>query len=293
MRANAMCISCLLGRQEKIIRNFADEDKKSRYIHQVLEVLYQYGQTESSPQLAERINRLYEQFWGNGEDFSQVKHLYNQLLLKKEQEIGKLIQAAEDPVRECIKYVSAGNYIDFSAVENVNEETFEQLMQKVQTETVPREEYLYFTQDLQKAKNLVYLVDNCGEIVLDKLFIGCLKEKYPKLNITVIVRGKPVINDATMDDVREVGLTDLVTCIGNGNGAPGTVPDRLSDEALQILKAADVVISKGQGNFESLMGEGINPYYIFLCKCELFVHRFGLKRYESVFAKEERLQTNK
>lgn len=87
-----------------------------------------------------------------------------------------------------------------------------------------------------------------------------------------------------------VYLTDIVPCIGNGNAAPGTVIKRLSEEARKALFSADVIISKGQGNFESLYGEGLNPYYLFLCKCELFVQRFGLARYESVFAREERIR---
>jgi uncharacterized protein with ATP-grasp and redox domains len=93
-----------------------------------------------------------------------------------------------------------------------------------------------------------------------------------------------------MEDAKEVGLTDIVLCIGNGNGAPGTVMENLSEEARQAISEADMVISKGQGNFESLCGEGVNPYYFFLCKCELFVRRFGLKQYESVFMREERIR---
>lgn len=159
-----------------------------------------------------------------------------------------------------------------------------------ETKTISDDEYLYFKKDLEQAKHLVYLTDNCGEIVLDKLFIQCLKETYPDLKITVIVRGKDVINDATLVDAAEVGMTNIVTCISNGNGAPGTVLKLLSEEARKLLADADLVISKGQGNFESLYGEGINPYFIFLCKCELFVRRFKLQQYESVFIKEERIK---
>lgn len=290
MKANSMCISCILSKQEKLIRAFTNEDKKSQYLNAVLEILYKYGQSESSPWLAEKINCLYEEFWEKAEDFTTIKHKYNQLLLSKEAEISALIRASEDSIKECIKYVSAGNYIDFSAVANVNEQTFHDLLQKVDNETISDDEYSYFKKDLEQAKHLVYLTDNCGEIVLDKLFIQYLKETYPDLKITVIVRGKDVINDATLVDAEEVGLTNIVTCIGNGNGAPGTVLKLLSKEVRELLSDADLIISKGQGNFESLYGEGVNPYFIFLCKCELFVRRFRLKQYESVFMKEERIK---
>ena len=290
MRANSMCISCILGKQEKLIRDFSDEDKKSQYINRVLEILRKHGQTESSPWLAEKINQLYEECWGEGEDYTVTKQRYNQLLLSKEKEILSCINNSNDCIRECIKYVSAGNYIDFSAVDNVNEHTLDELLQKVNEENISEIEYFNFKRDLEQAKKLVYVTDNCGEILLDKIFIKCIEDKYPKLKITVIVRGQNVINDATIEDAKQVGLTDIVTCIGNGNGAPGTVIKLLGEEAKQALLEADMIISKGQGNFESLFGEGLNPYYIFLCKCELFVRRFGLKQYESVFMKEERIK---
>lgn len=290
MRANSMCISCILGKQEKLIRDFSDEDKKSQYINRVLEILRKHGQTESSPWLAEKINQLYEECWGEGEDYTVIKQRYNQLLLSKEKEILSCINNSNDCIRECIKYVSAGNYIDFSAVDNVNEHTLDELLQKVNEENIAEIEYFNFKRDLEQAKKLVYVTDNCGEILLDKKFIKCIEDKYPKLKITVIVRGQNVINDATIEDAKQVGLTDIVTCIGNGNGAPGTVIKLLSEEAKQALFEADMIISKGQGNFESLFAEGLNPYYIFLCKCELFVRRFGLKQYESVFMKEERIK---
>lgn len=290
MHANSMCISCIISKQEKKIRLFSDEDKKSEYMHRVLEIVYKHGRSESSPWLAEQIDQLYEDFWGETEDYTQIKHKYNQLLLGKEAEIEQRIRESEDPIEESIKYVCAANYIDFSAVEHVTEQTFEKLLEKAGSETVPQEEYLAFHKELEKAKRLVYLTDNCGEIVLDKVFIRFLREACPHLQIAVIVRGKDVINDATMEDAREVGLTDLVPCVGNDNGAPGTVLKRLGEQTRRLLMDADLVISKGQGNFESLFGEGVNPYYLFLCKCELFVRRFGLEQYKSVFVKEERVK---
>ena len=289
MKANSMCISCILSRQEKKIRSFEDEQKKSEYMNQVLKILYENGQTESAPWMAEKINRLYEKFWGPLEDYTDIKHEYNMLLLDKEADMEQKIKMADDPLVECIKYVCAGNYIDFTGVENVNMNTFEELLKKAEEESVCEEEYQKFRDDLASAKTLAYLTDNCGEIVLDKIFIRHIKEAYPDLNITVIVRGENVINDATMTDAEEVGLTEMVTCIGNGNAAPSTILNRLSDEAKRVLDDADVIISKGQGNFEGFCGEGYNPYFFFLCKCPLFLHRFKLPKFTSVFAKEERL----
>ncbi len=290
MHAGSMCISCILSKEEQSIRQFPDEEKKSEYMHLVLEVLYQYGRTESSPGITERLARLYRDFWGEDRDYTAQKHQYNQLLLQMEKKLEQKIQNAREPLKECIKYVCAANYIDFSAVEHVNEDTLEELLENAVGQTVPEEEYQIFRTDLENARTLVYLTDNCGEIVLDKLFIKQIKETFPGLNITAMVRGGDVINDATLEDAKEVGLTEIVPCMGNGNAAPGTNVGRLSEEARETLFHADVIISKGQGNFESLYGEKLNPYYLFLCKCELFVYRFQMEQYKSVFVREERMK---
>ena len=101
-------------------------------MHDVLEILYKYGQTESTPWIAEQINELHVKYWGSTMDYSELKKQYNDLLLEKEAGLEELIRKASDPVKECIKYVCAGNYIDFSAVGNVNEETFDLLLEKVE-----------------------------------------------------------------------------------------------------------------------------------------------------------------
>ncbi len=106
------------------------------------------------------------------------------------------------------------------------------------------------------------------------------------MEITVIVRGMPVLNDAVPGDAEDVGLTDMVKVIGNGNGVAGTQRNLLSEEAEHALSGADVILSKGQGNFETIHGCGLNIYYLFLCKCEWFTKRFGMERLKGVFVNE-------
>lgn len=290
MNLNSMCIPCMLTKQYQLIEHFTDEDKKSEYIHQVLKLLYDYAQTKSSPWLGDQLHKLFYEFWGESTDYTEIKHKFNQLVLSKEEEVERRIANSSDALKECIKYVCAGNYIDFGVTSNVSEEMFEELWQKAGDEEVPEEEYAHFCEDLANAKTLVYLTDNCGEVVFDKIFLRHIKEAYPHLEITTIVRGEDVVNDATMEDAEEVGLTDIVTCIGNGNAAAGTLLELMDEHSKKILLDADVVISKGMGNFESLYGENVNPYYLFLCKCNLFTKRFGLDLYSSVFMREERIQ---
>jgi hypothetical protein len=143
---------------------------------------------------------------------------------------------------------------------------------------------------LVPAQKWADLTDNAGEIVLDKIFIEVIKSHYPNLNVEVIVRGKPVYNDATITDANIIRLCSLVPVIQNGTDIPGTQLDMINDESLKTINHADLIISKGQGNFETLGGCGKNIYYIFLCKCGLFTQRFNMEKYTGIFTNEKRIQ---
>lgn len=290
MHANVSCIACIIDKQEKGIRPFQDEEKKSEYIHEVLKILYENGRDHSCPWLLMKIDEVYNRYFERLTDYPAIKHKYNQYMLSKESVIEKYIRSSGDVTEACIKYVCAGNYIDFGPTGSIDDSILEGLLKKAADEKVPEEELACLKADLSQARKLVYLTDNCGEIVMDKIFIRLLKEQYPELHVTVILRGGPALNDATLDDAAEVGLTELADCIGNGAPIAGTDLSAVSGEAERLIRGSDVIISKGQGNFEGLYGEKLNPYFLFLCKCDLFVRRFGLERYASVFAREDHIK---
>ena len=290
MKAEDACLACLWRRQEKRLAEFSDEEKKNEYRIKLRALVEEFRDREPAPGLSERADDLFFEFFGKREDLSALKSRYNRLLLEKENELRRGIRSAAEPLTEALRLAAAANYIDSAAVENPDEKTLESLLEQADRMEIPPEETKAFSEELQRAKTLAYLTDNCGEIVLDKLLIELLKEKYPDLSVTVILRGGAVTNDATLEDAEEVGLSAATRCIGNGNRAAGTVLTRLSEEAKTALSGADIILAKGQGNFESLYGEGLNPYYLFLCKCELFTNRFGMKRFSAVFGKEDRMK---
>lgn len=135
----------------------------------------------------------------------------------------------------------------------------------------------------------MYVTDNCGELVLDKLALGQLLKRFPHVRFTLLTRGAETLNDATTDDARAIGLDRMLPVIGNGTGYPGTVLSEISDEALTLLREADVILSKGQANFETMNGSGLNSYYLLLCKCDLFVRRFRVPRLTGLFVNERRV----
>lgn len=128
----------------------------------------------------------------------------------------------------------------------------------------------------EDAKSFLLIADNCGEIVLDKLFLSELHRRFPELDLSVMVRGGEVLNDATMEDAEYVDLPQIARVISSGSNAAGTIYDMLSPEARDALDSAQVILTKGQGNYESLSHQGRHIFYSFLCKCEIFTERFSV-----------------
>ena len=290
MKLSAMCIRCLMDRQEERVREYGDEEKKAAYLKEAAGIIASSKEGDSAPYLVFRMNQAYERFFGKLMDYKKEKKEFNSLMLDLEEELEKKIRSGkggEEILKNAMNYARSGNYIDFGALSHVEKEELLELLKKAGEEEVDGHTFDAFLKDLDKAKELVYLTDNCWEIVADKLLVKILKEQYPGLNITVIVRGMEVLNDAVMEDAEEVGLTKLVKVIGNGNGVAGTQIDLLSEEARGAIEKADLIISKGQGNFETIYGGGWNIYYLFLCKCAWFSERFGMERLKGVFINEK------
>lgn len=286
MKLSAYCMYCLVKRQEENLRKIPDENVKSDYMREVLRIIADAPEEVTAPVVIADINRLHHKYFGEAYSFDRLKTEYNQYMLAEEAGIYQDILTSSDPLLTALKIARAGNYIDFGAMGTIDNSKLQSLLSSAKEEFIDPAEYAIFKKELHDASQLVYLTDNCGEIVLDKLLIRIIKELRPGLDLTVIVRGQPVLNDATLEDAAMCGLTALTKVIGNGTQIAGTQPELISSEARHYLEKADLIISKGQGNFETLHGSGFNIYYMFLCKCDWFVNRFGLERYKGVFLNE-------
>ena len=209
MIANSRCIACILSKQERKIRKNSDEQKKKEYIHKVLKILYEYGTKECAPMVEKRIKDIYKEYYEEDVDYGALKHRYNQYMLEKEEEIRAHIQENND-IETCIKYVCAGNYIDFGVANKIDDQLLQGLLDKVNELKISKKEVAYLEDELAQAKTLLYITDNCGEIVLDKIFIEELQNKYKNLQITAMVRGGIASNDATMEDAEEIVQDSLL-----------------------------------------------------------------------------------
>lgn len=289
MKVSAECMHCLVKRQVENIKKYPDEEKKAAYLGKVLGIIANHAAEEPAPVLLSHIGRLHEAYFGKPFSFDELKKGYNAMMLEKETEIrGKIGQAA-DPLAVALRFAQIGNYIDFGAMDSVDDGKLMEFLKQAETLPLSEDTYQKFTESLKTAKKLVYMTDNCGEVVLDKLLLETIKQTVPHLEMTIIVRGEPVLNDATMEDALQVGLETCGKVIPNGTNIAGTYLPWVSAEAKDALEEADLLISKGQGNFESLHGCGLNIYYLFLCKCQWFMERFGLPQYSGVFLNEKDL----
>lgn len=289
MQLNSYCMLCQIKKQEEKIRQFDDENKKVAYMKEILRRYVDAGPDDCAPSISAENSRFFTEFWGiPAKDFTEIKKDFNSLMLELEDELRAHINAAPDPLEAALVYARVGNYIDFSAMPDVSKEQLLSLIEEGKQDVLDKKEYACFCADMENASSLVYVTDNCGEIVLDKIAIEILKKRFPDVQITVLVRGFPVTNDATLEDARMCGLTEAVKVVGNGSNVPGTWFPGISQEARNLLEQADVILSKGQGNYETMHGTGLNIYYLFLCKCGWFVKQFHAKPLQGMFINEQR-----
>lgn len=289
VRLKPECISCLL----KSRLDFAAEDtpveKKIEYMQKVLRAISELELHESAPVVVRTINQIQKEMFGVSEDFTDVKVYFNNLMMSKVPELQKNLNESDDALELAIQYAITGNYIDFGAMNHVDEAILQKYMDDAKNIVVNADEYAMLQNDIEKAKSIVYLTDNCGEVVLDKLLMEEIGKRNPKAKITAVVRGADVLNDATLVDAEQVKLYEVAEVIGNGSDIAGTFIDSISDETKQLLDNADVILAKGQANFETMQECGLNVYYIFMCKCEMFAKRFGVPRFTGMLINDRRM----
>lgn len=290
MVADRECYDCCIRKAEGLLEQYqVSETIRGRIMEEVEKALQGAGEEPCAPLLMGRMMSVLDMHIDTGAAYGEVKRRYNRFLLEKEKEICRDIADSSDPFLTGLKYAVAGNYIDFGAMSEVKEERLAELLAGYEDLSLNQEEVLHLQEDLSAAQKLVYISDNAGEIVLDKIFIRTMRKLWPSLAVTVIVRGFPILNDATKEDAWYVGVEDIASVLSNGAAIPGTPLDEISREALETIEQADLCIAKGQGNFESLRGCGKNVYYLFLCKCQLFVEKFRVERFKPVLTNEKRI----
>lgn len=217
------------------------------------------------------MHRMLREMTGNDDPYRAVKDESNELALRLLPELRRRVQQADDPFEVALRFAMAGNVIDFGQGTRVTEEIVLEALEHAASQPLHASAVNELRNAAADAESILYLADNAGEIVLDRLLI----EQLDTSKVTLAVRGGPVINDATRDDAITAGLDKLVEIIDNGTDIPGTVLPSCSQSFRERFDAAGIVIAKGQGNYESLSGADRDVFFLLKTKCPVVARDLG------------------
>jgi len=282
MRTYLDCIPCfyrqaletarLAGANEIVIKKIIDELSK---------LIPDFPLEASPPEMGRTIYALLRKITGVKDSFKEIKENSNKFALNLYPELKRKINNSEDRLLTAVKLSIAGNVIDYGVKNSIN---VEEEINKIFNEDFKSDndnnktifKYQEFKEILSKVKHIIYLADNAGEVVFDRLLIEELTEKLGK-QVIYVVRDKPVINDALIEDAIFCGINKVAKVISSGSDAPGTILKHCSSEFIELYQNAELIISKGQGNYESLSEENKPIFFLFRAKCPVIAKDVGCK----------------
>jgi hypothetical protein len=284
MKTYFECIPCLLRQTLEAARLTTDDETiHEQVLRKVLRAASEINLRKSPPLMAQRIHRLIRQMTGDNDPYRDIKDRFNDFALELYPELKERIERSREPLDTAIRLAIAGNIIDSGVNHHINETQVHNAIEHALTAQLagdPKE----FREAVSEAKDILYLADNAGEIVFDRLLI----EQMPLERITLVVKGSPVINDACLADARTTGIADLVEVIDNGSDAPGTILAACSEEFKQRFESADLIIAKGQGNYETLSDVKKDIFFVLKAKCPVIAHHIGCEVGSLVFLRSAR-----
>ncbi|MDA3816782.1 MAG: ARMT1-like domain-containing protein [Prolixibacteraceae bacterium] len=257
------CYYCHNKTVEKIITRHKPPVNKVEEFQKNVENYIQHNWNLSNPVIATHINRLGRELLDKKDLYRKEKRDANKLLLNNYNYWKEKVTSSKNPFHTAVKLAVIGNIIDYGA--HAVPEKIEEFIEEMLEKPLAVDDSAILEKKVRNANSILYLGDNAGEIVFDKLFIETIK--HP--NVVFAVRDKAVINDVTRNDARQVGMNELCKIISNGYDAPSTLLEHCSPNFLRTYEKADLVISKGQGNFEGLMNEKRSDlFFLFMAKCQ-------------------------
>lgn len=267
MKTYPECLACLLKQTVQTVKLVKTRQSlKSEIIKKVeKEFLPAVNLNWNPPKISRNMHKLIKEMLKNDDPYKKIKVKYNKIALRMENELKKIIKNSKDKLLTAIKIAIAGNVIDFGAQLKFD---LKSDLQDILKKDFAIFHYDKFKQKLKKEKNILYLGDNSGEIVFDKIFIEFIKENYGS-KIIYAVKEKPILNDATMKDAIFCGIEKFAEIISCGADSPGIVLDYCNKKFLKIFNEATFIISKGQGNFEALENMKRPIFFLFKIKCDV------------------------
>jgi len=280
MISDYRCFFCFAKAFEKLLdsEKLSIEDKNN-FTRKMASLYNNSYDSFSTPVFSRALHTILKGYTNNSDPYKVGKKQSNDLVLGMYAHLKKQVQQSENPFDMALRLAIAGNIIDFAIS---TEFDLHATINKVLHSDFAIDNSDELKQNISKAKTVLYLGDNNGEIVLDKLFI----EQLNHPNLYYAVRGAPVINDATMEDAKYVGINTVAKVISNGYDAPSTIVEHCSTEFKELFNQADVIISKGQGNLEGLLGKTSKEiYFLLMVKCDVIADALHVKKGDFVVSK--------
>ncbi len=283
MKASLDCFPCFFIQALKTARLVTSDEKVILQILKDVSVYLSQASFDVTPsEIGLGIYRILSQRTGTEDPYKEVKERCIQQALSLYPELKRLIDTSEDRLMTAVRLSIAGNVIDFGTDSSFD---LKQELGTILSQDFAVSHYKEFRDVLEKAKNIVYVADNAGETVFDRLLIEEINKP-----VIYVVREKPIINDATREDARLSGLGDVSEIMSSGCDAPGNILKFCSDEFLKIYGSADLVISKGQGNYEALSGEARPIFFLLKAKCQVVARELGVEKGSIVLAEARQVK---
>lgn len=272
MKANLDCIPCF-QRQALQAARFATDDPEvhEKVLRRVVSRLNSIDWESTPPDIAHEVHGIVREETGENDPYKSVKKKYNDIALEMAPEMEALVSNSKDPLETALRLAIAGNIVDFGAM---SEFDLKQTVSEVLEKDFRFFDIKPFRERLSKSEKITYLPDNTGEIVFDRILLETIIKEYAIKHIDFYVKGAPTINDATREDALYVFMDRIpgLRLLDVGVGIPGSGPERSSLEFVEMLEASDIVISKGQGNYESL-SEHDFIFFMLMAKCPVVAEK--------------------
>jgi len=266
------CSDCLLRTYRRLFDKFNTPAKEQDDFLIYFKELLRVHDFATTPEIQRELSLRFNSIAGVADPFAEEKAESNRLALELYAEWKPKVTASAHPFELALRLSIAGNIMDYGANNSFD---IQQTIGFVNSADFAIDHTGLLEQSIRRAKRILYLGDNAGEIVFDKLFL----ETIGHPDVTFVVRGGIALNDATMQDAESIGMNSVARVISNGFDAPSTVLAECSPEFLTAYHSADLIISKGQGNLEGLINEN-DPriFFLLMVKCDLMAEHLGVKK---------------
>ena len=287
MKTYFECIPCILTQAIVTLDiTGADRQVKKRVISELLEKLKSADYDLSPSENTDAAYELISEYTGIKDPYYNFKREHNKAALLHLSDFKKMVDSSENRLHAAAKIAIAGNVIDLGISHNHREQLdFSRILKNIVEMPLARDDFNDFSSRLKNAGNVLYIADNAGEIVFDRVFIEELVNTGRK--VTVAVKSGPVINDANMEDAIEAGIDKITDIIGTGHNKIGNSLKYLSGEFLEKFNNAGLILCKGQGNFETLNGVKAPVYFLLKAKCKSVAAELGVNYLDVVFVKSK------